>query len=174
MAGAFLHAAEAFDDSSLLEFAVTSLERVVGDTYQRGYGIGHNVDGSQAVRGLLTDQVLVSDTLLDLYGATGREAYLDMAQELMRFSLRTLWDSHHGGFYDRVVTQNDIGLLRQPLKLFTANCSAARVLARLSHLTEQDDFRGRAAVALASQRSEVQALGVRAVPWVLADLELNE
>ena len=174
MAGAFLHAAAAFDDSSLLEFAATALERVVGDTYQRGHGIAHDVDGGQAVRGLLADQVLVSDSLLDLHAATDREVYLDIAQELMRFSLRALWDTHKGGFYDRVVAEDDVGLLRQPLKVFVDNCSAARVLTRLSHLTANDEFRERAVTTLASQRSRARGHGVLAASWVLAELELDE
>lgn len=174
MAGAFLHAAAAFGDSSLLEFAATSLERVVGNTYQQGHGIAHDVDSGQAVRGLLADQVFVSDSLLDLYGATDREVYLDMAQELMRFSLRALWDTHQGGFYDRVVAEDDVGLLRQPLKGFVDNCSAARVLARLSHLTEHGEFRERAVATLVSQRSGARGRGVLAASWVLAELELDE
>lgn len=174
MAGAFLHAAAVFEDSSLLEVAATSLERVVGDTYQRGHGIAHDVDGGQAVRGLLADQVLVSDSLLDLHAATDREVYLDIAQELMRFSLRALWDTHQGGFYDRVVAEDDVGLLRQPLKMFVDNCSAARVLTRLGHLTAHGEFREKAVATLASQRSGAREHGVLAASWVLAALELDK
>ena len=173
MAAALLRAAEVFGDSSLLELAVTSLERVAGDTYERGGGVAHAVGDGEIARGLLADQVAVSDTLLDLYGATERDVYLDLAQELMRFCLRALWDAGRGGFVDRVVAADDVGLLREPLRPFAVNCAAVRVLARLSRLTGQDDFRERAAATLASLLPGARQRGVGAAPWALAALELQ-
>ena len=122
MAAAFMHAAERFEDSSLAEFAAASLERVVGETYERGNGIAHTAGGGEAVRGLLADQVWTSAALLDLYAAAEREVHLDMAHELMRFSLRHLFDAAAGRFVDRVVAADDVGLLREPLVPFGANC----------------------------------------------------
>ena len=173
MATAFLRAAAAFDDTSLLEFAVTALERVVGETYRRGQGIAHAVDDDQAARGLLRDQVSVSGALLDAYDATDRDVYLDVAQELMRFAMRELWDASANGFVDRLVAEDYVGLLREPLKPFGSNCAAASVLARLGRLTGNDDFRARAATTLASQLPGARELGVEAAPWALAALELG-
>ena len=173
MAAAYVRAAEAFDDASLLEFAVLSLERVVLDSYERGGGIAHQANDGESVRGLLADQVRVSGALLDLYGATDRDAYLDMAQELMRYALRRLWDAATGGgFLDRVAMPDDVGLLREPLKPFAANCEAARVLARLARLTEQPDLRQRAVLTLASQNGVARGHGVDAAAYVLALHEL--
>ena len=172
MATSFVRAAAAFGDSSLLEFAVTSLERVVLATYERGGGIAHQANSENSVRGLLVDQVWVSAALLDLYAATGRDAYLDMAQELMHFAVRALWHGA-GGFMDRVSAPDDIGLLREPVKPFAANCAAARVLARLARLTQQAELRARAASTLASQNATVRAHGVDAAPYVLALKELT-
>ena len=72
MAAAFLQAAARFEDSSLAEFAAAALERVVGETYERGNGIAHAADGGEAVRGLLADQVWTSAALLELYAAAER------------------------------------------------------------------------------------------------------
>lgn len=174
MAGALLRAAEVFGDSSLVEFAVTSLERVAGETYERGGGVAHAVGDGEIARGLLADQVAVSDALLDLYGATERDVYLDLAQELMRFCLRALWDARRGGFVDRVVADDDVGLLREPLRPFAANCTAVRVLARLGRLTGADDFRERAAATLESLLPETRPRGVDAAPWALAALALRD
>ena len=174
MAAALLHAAEVFGDSSLVEFAVDSLERVAGATYERGGGIAHAVGDGEIARGLLADQVAVSDALLDLYGATERDVYLDLAQELMRFCLRVLWDAGRGGFVDRVVAEDDVGLLREPLRPFAVNCTAVRVLARLGRLTGADDFRERAAATLASLLPAARQRGVDAAPWGLAALELRD
>ena len=173
MAKAFIHAAAVFNDSSLLEFAVKSLERVVMENYQRGNGVGHYLDEALSVRGLLVDQVAASDALLDLYSATDRDAYLDMAQELMLFAGRALWDSKQGVFFDRVITSDDIGLLREPIKPFDTNCDAARVLIRLSKLTGRTDFIKQAESALAFQLPTVSAQGVNAARWALAARELK-
>ena len=173
MAAALLHAAERFGDSSLAEFAAASLERVVGETYERGNGIAHTAGGGAAVRGLLADQVWTSAALLDLYAAAEREVHLDIAHELMRFSLRHLFDAAAGRFVDRVVAADDVGLLREPLVPFGANCVAASVLARLGRLTEQDDFRRQAATVLEVLAPAAQARGVGAAPWALASLDLD-
>ena len=174
MAAAFVRAAEAFEDSSLLEFAADSLERVAGETYERGAGVAHAVGGSEIVRGLLADQVAVSAALLEMHGATGRDVYLDLAQELMRFALRALWDASRGGFVDRVAVGGDVGLLREPLRPFAANCEAAQVLVRLSRLTGHADYRERAVATLASLLPDVCARGVDAAPYALAALALRE
>lgn len=174
MAAAFVRAAAAFDDSSLLVFAADSLERVAGETYERGAGVAHAIGGGEVVRGLLADQVAVSAALLEMHGAAGRDVYLDLAQELMRFALRALWDAGRGGFVDRVAADGDVGLLREPLRPFAANCEAAQVLARLSRLTGRADFRERAISTLASLLPDVQARGVDAAPYALAALALRE
>ena len=172
MATAFVRAAEAFEDESLLGFAVTSLERVVLDSYERGNGIAHHANGENSVRGLLSDHVAVSDALLDLHAATDREVYLDMAQELMLFAWRALRNPD-GGFADRKVAADDVGLLGESLVPFALNCEAARVLARLARLTNEDRFRERAVTILASQTTGARAHGVDGAPYALALREMR-
>ena len=80
---------------------------------------------------MLVDQVRASAALLDLYAATERDAYLDMAQELMRYTTRTFWDgATGGGFVDRVARDDDGGLLRGPPRPARPHREAARVLPR--------------------------------------------
>lgn len=174
MARTFAAAAETFRDSSLLEFAVGALERVVADTYERGGGIAHRAGSRPGVRGLLADQVRASAALLDLYELTGREAYRDVARELMQFALHHLWDTAGGGgFLDRVHGPDDVGLLCEPVRPFAANCEAARVLLRLARITDAPDLRRRAAAALASQTPVARAHGVDAAPYALALRDLS-
>lgn len=167
MARACVRAAELLGDASLLECAVTTLERVV-ETYQRGEGVAHQIGDPNAVRGLLADQVAVSEALYDVYRATDRDVYLDLAQELMLFAMRALWSAPAGAFVDRVVTEDDVGLLRQTITPFALNCRAAHVLARLSRDGERADFRERARAALASQTTVARAHSVDAASYVLA------
>ena len=173
---AFLHAGEiGSDDSSLVEFAAAALERVVADTYERGkrYRACRGRRRVWRPQELLADQVWTSTALLDLYAAADREVHLDMAHELMRFSLRHLFDSAAGRFIDRVVAADDVGLLREPLVPFDTNCAAAGVLARLGRLTGKDEYGRRATALLDALAPAAQARGVDAAPWALASLDLH-
>ena len=167
MAGAFVRAAELLGDSSLLEYAVTTVERV-GETYRRGHGVAHRADAPDGIRGLLADQVAVGEALYDLYRATDRDVYLDLAQELMLFSMRALWNARAGVFVDRVVAEDDVGLLRRTITPFGLNCRAARLLARLGRETDRSDFLERARTALASQTATARTQSVDAASYVLA------
>ena len=175
MARAFAAASEAFGDSSLLEYAVDAIEHVVAGTYERGGGIAHRAGDRSGVRGLLADQVGASAALLDLHDLTDRDVYLDMAQELMHFAIQRLWDTAGGGgFLDRVNAPDDVGLLREPVRPFAANCEAARLLLRLARIAGDAAFRERAVAALASQTPVVRAHGVDAAPYALAVRDLVE
>ena len=174
MARALVRAAGVLDDEALLGCAVDAIEHVVAGTYERGGGIAHGAGGGPGVRGLLADQVRASAALLDLHALTDREAYRDVAQELMHFAIRRLWDSEGGGgFLDRVPAPDDVGLLREPLRPFATNCEAASVLARLAGITGEAAFRDRAAATLASQATVARAYGVDAAPYALALRELG-
>jgi hypothetical protein len=168
MARAYLRAAELLDDGSLLDFAVLTVERVVGQSYARGEGIGHRVDTDQPLRGLLDDQVSVSEVLCEVYAATDRDVYLDLAQELMLFATRSLSDGRSGALVDRAVAADDVGLLRHPITPFALNCRAARMLARLGHMAGRADLREQAGIVLASQTSTALLKGVEAAEYVLA------
>ena len=128
--------------------------------------------GCAPVVGTYRDPV-TSTALLDLYAAADREVHLDMAHELMRFSLRHLFDSAAGRFIDRVVAADDVGLLREPLVPFDTNCAAAGVLARLGRLTGKDEYGRRATALLDALAPAAQARGVDAAPWALASLDLH-
>ena len=167
MARACVRGAELLGDSSLLECAVTTLERVV-ETYQRGQGMAHQVGDPNTVRGLLADQVAVGEALYDAYRATDRDVYLDLAQELMLFAMRALWNPRAGAFVDRVVAEDDVGLLRQTITPFALNCRAAHLLARLSRDGERADFGERARAALASQTKVARTHSIDAASYVLA------
>ena len=174
MARAFARAAGALDDASLLDCAVEAVEHVVAGTYERGGGIAHRAGGRSGPRGLLADQVRASAALLDLHVLTEREAYVDAAQELMHFAIRRLWHTAGGGgFLDRVHAPDDVGLLREPVRPFVANCEAARLLLRLARITGEAGFREHALAALAVQAPVARAYGVDAAPYVLALREWN-
>ena len=92
----------------------------------------------------------------------------------MHFAIRRLWHTAGGGgFLDRVHAPDDVGLLREPVRPFVANCEAARLLLRLARITGEAGFREHALAALAVQAPVARAYGVDAAPYVLALREWN-
>lgn len=175
MCMAFLRAGAVLDDPALRDLALQSLERVTLATYRPGGGIAHTVAGDPPVRGLLSDHVQMSAAFLEAEAVTGRDAYLDLAHELMRFALRTMWDDASGGFHDRASPPEgmaELGLLRVPVKPFLTNCEAARVLARLAAATGEPDLRTYAVAALASQTAVYRGRGLDGAPYGLALAEV--
>jgi uncharacterized protein YyaL (SSP411 family) len=171
MASATLSASLALKDTSPGEFAVRSLERVLLAGYRPGDGVAHCIDDGRAlVRGLLDDQVAMAAAQLDAHDATGNVVYEMMAQELMLYALRTMWDDERGGFFDRAVADEDerAGLLGQRLKPFVGNCEAARVLRRLAAATGQPAFAERADAVLSALAPQAASQGPLAAHYLLA------
>jgi uncharacterized protein YyaL (SSP411 family) len=134
MASTTLRAAAVFDDSSLRDFALKSLERVLLACYKPGQGVAHYFDGRPQVRGLLVDQIAMASAQLDAFEVTENVVYEMMAEELAHYAIREMWDPKSGGFFDRAAGNgaDAVGLMRVRLKPFVTNCEAARMLQRLS------------------------------------------
>jgi hypothetical protein len=128
---ACLAAIQLFEPRTLVQRALDELERVVGAVYRPSAGMADRVEDAHE-RGRLGDQVRSASALLTAYGLTGRLPYSMLAEELMQFSLRTLWDADAGGFHESPAR------LAKP---FALNCDAARVLCRLAALHRDDDYR---------------------------------
>ena len=169
MASAALHAAAVFGDDGLRDFALKSLERVLLACYKPGDGVAHFHSERGRVRGLLTDQVAMADACLDAHALSGNIVYEMMAEELMHFAARTMWDPEAGGFNDRAAdAESDVGLLRTPLKPFVANCDAAQVLRRLAATSGEHDFARLADETLQAIAPRAAAHGPLAAHYALA------
>lgn len=166
-ASAMLHAARVFVDEALGKRALAALERVLLSSYKPGDGVAHSAAG---VRGLLVDQVTMAAANLDAWESTGNVVYRMMAEELMHFALRTMWDEPEGGFFDRVVADGDAaqGLLAIRLKPFVLNCEGAVVLRRLAEAVNEPEFARRATEALAAVRGRAAAEGPLAAHYLIA------
>jgi uncharacterized protein len=176
MAGAYLHAAEALDDPALAAFAVASLERTLPAAYGKGSGMAHLLDPRPRHRGMLADQVAVSAALLEAWAAAGDVAYLDLAEELMRAALRSLWDPEAGCLLDRVRTTagaGDVGLLGLPLAPFGLNCEASSLLARIDRERPDPALTLAARSILAAFAPVWHQAGPAGGAYALASLELE-
>jgi uncharacterized protein YyaL (SSP411 family) len=174
MVKAYLHAGEMLADRSLTEFGVDALDRLLAVAYLPGAGVAHGIgDHAADVRGLLGDQVRASAALVDAYAASDRLPYLMLAEELMRYAVRTMWDDQAGGFRDRTPRAGqEIGLLREPHRPLALNCEAARVLHRLGVLTDQDELRALALATLGAMTSTYRSYGLWGAEYGLAAIEL--
>jgi hypothetical protein len=170
MVSATLRAAELLDDTALGEFALKSLERINVACYSPGAGVAHCLDGRPSVRGLLDDQVSMAAAHLDAHAATGNIVYEMMAQELMHYAVRMMWDEKGGGFFDRSVPEaaERVGLMRDRLKPFAANCDAARVLKRLAAVKGDHNFGEQAEATLTAMAPLAAQQGPLAAHYVLA------
>jgi uncharacterized protein YyaL (SSP411 family) len=164
MTSAALAAAQVTGETSLRDFALKSVERVLLASYRPGQGVAHTTDAAD-VRGLLHDHLACAEAMLDAHEVTGHEPYEMMAEELAHYTIRVLGDGE-GGFRDRSHDGDDVGLLRAPLKPVADNCYAARVLARLARTSGQHEFADCARRTLAAVQH--RALGPLAPHYALA------
>jgi hypothetical protein len=122
----------------IVQEAIDELERVIAAAYRPGEGVSQTAAGG-GPRGRLVDQSSAASALLTAFHCTSRLPYSMLAEELMQFARRTLWDAAGAGFgfFD-----GDSGA-----KPFALNCEAASVLCRLALLHRSDDYQRAAVVA---------------------------
>lgn len=163
---AMLRAAHAFDDQRLAARALQTLEDVLLANYRPGEGVAHCGGG---VRGLLTDNLTMAAACLDAWEAGAQMPHRMMAEELVHYALRTMWDDDGGGFFDRAPSlSRDDPPAVEPLKPFVLNCDAAVVLKRLAAETGDDILVTRAGEALASVAPYAVSHGPLAAHYLLA------
>jgi uncharacterized protein YyaL (SSP411 family) len=174
MVSAALHAARTFADDGLRDFALKSLERVLLVCYKPGSGVAHYFAGDARIRGLLGDQIAMATAALDAFDTTGNIVYEMMAEELVHYAMRVLWDEQDGGFFDRAMhhegpdADQNIGLMRRPLKPFALNCDASFALRRLAAASGNHQFTATADRVLAAMGPRAMGQGPLAAHYVLA------
>jgi uncharacterized protein YyaL (SSP411 family) len=141
--------------------------------YKPGAGLAHYSDGVARMRGLLGDQIYTAGALLDAHDVSALEPYKMMAEELTHVAVRELWDERGGGFFDRPVTESDVGLLRMRHKPFVVNAEAASLLARLERTTGDAGFHARAEGALCAAAEQLAGQGPLAAHYVLGARQLS-
>lgn len=141
MISAFLEASYVLGDTSIREFGLKSLSRLMSLTYDRDRGMYHFYDGEPHLLHQLEDQMQVTRTLCYAYEISGDKGFLQQAERLVELACGKLYDSKHGGFFDILVDANAPGFLSKPNKPFEENSIATRALIKLYHLTEKENYR---------------------------------
>jgi len=178
MASAFLHAGAVLDRPECNTLALKVLSRIWAEAWDDSRGMAHVV-GRAEPHGLLEDNVQAAAALLDAYEATGDEAWLERAIAVARHCSRAHWDDQAGGFFDVARDRPGAAYLATPAKPVqdaptpSGNGVAALVLARLSRLTEDQEWRRLLDRQLASFAGAAPQLGLhaatllRAMDWAL-------
>lgn len=174
---ALLYAADVLAEPDVRDCALQGFERVMLAAYRPGGGSAHYLDEDGAwVRGLLVDQIHAGAALTAIAERTGQVPHLMMAEELIRYAERVMWDDRRGGFFDRapgVSGAGEYGRLKQRLRPLHDNCLAACVWFDLASLAEQPDYRARAFQTLASQTPAYRGAGLDAASYALAVAHLT-
>jgi uncharacterized protein YyaL (SSP411 family) len=139
-----------FDPRDLAPKAIDELEHMISAAYRPGDGLAHDLDMPEQARGQLADQLRTASALLSAYVLTWRLPYGMLAEELVQFARRTLWDEERAAF--RTTST-------EAAEAFTLNCEAVRVLCRLAALHHDDDYRHVAVVAVgADYRTDAERI----------------
>ena len=91
--------------------------------------------------GWLENQVQFASALIEAFVTTGEYQYLQRAEQLAAYLLSDLEDSQGAGFYDRLSSHTDRGLLKFPTKPLEANVHTAILFCDLYYLTETPNYR---------------------------------
>lgn len=142
--GSLIRAADVLDEPSLAEEAERTLAFLLAEgTREDGPAYHYYADGPH-LPGLLEDQTALAGALMEAFQYTGREDYLQLAEGLIAWACRELWDDEAGCFRD---TQES---LLEPVWPFMENAGAALALLKLAALTGKEDYRKRAGRILES------------------------
>jgi len=128
-------------------------------------------DGEAGISGFLDDYAFFAQAVLDLFEATGRPHYLEIAEKLTQTGFAQFEDSVLGGFFSTAENAPDL-LLRikddyegaEP----SGNSVATDVLLRLAHLTGNDHYRARAVKSLHAFAAKIKSQASSAPQMLVA------
>ena len=180
MISAYLEAGRVLRDPSAIDFAVRSMERIVGEAWD-GSALRHVVaygegDGSgDSVDGVLEDYVFAGHAALDVWEITGEFRFFSVALTLTEAAVAFFYDVEKGGFFDTPPGSGDkLGALstrRKPLQdapTPAGNPVASALLLRMAELTGRDDLRAKAKATLECFAGVVEHFGMHCASFGLA------
>jgi len=169
LAGSLCWAARALDDDVLLAQALQTLDAVDARLRAKD-GLLYHVflaDGTHRVRGLLTDHVAYARALLDAHEMSGEARFLARARAVVETILAN-FAAEEGGFYDRLVGDEDFGRLAVADRPIVDNGVFAETLLRMAAFFGESAYRERAKEILRRYRRTAAASGPFAATYARA------
>ncbi|MBI2107359.1 thioredoxin domain-containing protein, partial [Candidatus Woesearchaeota archaeon] len=136
MVSSYIFAYKILNDEYLKQFAIKSIEFKIKNLYGKEKGTYHYFDKERNVPGLLSDNVSMICTLLDLYDVTKEKRYLSLANSLVKFLEK--FKNKQGLYSDKLNTKEDIGLLEKQNDSIVDNSKIAKIFIRLNKLKEAE------------------------------------
>ncbi len=135
MITALLAVYSATGDRAYLEISRKTADFLMKKLYSQNDGVFHNyLGGNSHLSGLLSDNVLVGLSLIDLYNATGERIYIDAAEDIGHFLTHRLYNSETKQFRSSLGTTVVKPSISGPLSEYNATLSNYRALIFLSRL----------------------------------------
>jgi uncharacterized protein YyaL (SSP411 family) len=161
---AYLKAYRAFRDTSLKDFALKSLERIMKIRF-----INDELLHTEGVKALLDDYMQIVDAFIAAYEITGDTTYGREADVLMETCIAQFWDREGGGFFD---AENAIGGVRlkgiEDIPHPSANSLGIMNLVKLHYMTNKDAYSQFAETALKAFASRTKDMGIHAAYYLCA------
>lgn len=140
MISSYLRAYCVFKNKSYYEIAVSSLDFLLKNCYNKKTGMYHYFNKKPFENGYLSDNISIMSCLIDAYEVTLDEFYLGMAEEVLNFIMKKFY--HKGlAFIDRLPKNDDIGLLKVKGIPLIDNSLAAVGIKRLYNLTSKGIYK---------------------------------
>jgi hypothetical protein len=183
---AYIAAGRALGLKEPVEFALKSLNRVLGEAWSEAglahvVAYGEGVAPERAVPGVLEDYAFVANAVLDAWEASGEMRYFEAGQRIADAMLARFYDATGCGFFDTEPDAGEkIGALaarRKPVQdapTPSGNAVAATVLLRLAALTNDEKYETRARETLETFAGVVEHFGLYAASYALALRRLIE
>ena len=163
--------ANASGDAASLAAAETAARWVLANRQIDGGGFKH---GDKDRGGpFLGDTLAMGQAALDLYAATGKREWLDVAGAAGRF-IKSRFTDTSGGFLTTLTPEEAVGVFRKPVKPLDEQILTARFAIRLFRYFGSEDFRALAEHGARYVMAEAILEMPRPLPGVLlADQELS-
>jgi len=183
---AYLQAASMLGLEGAREFALKSLDRILGEAWDEQRGLKHVIAYSdpQATRrdttGFLDDYAFVGIACLDAFEVTGSMTYFEAARKITDYLIANFYDEVDGGFFDAPKAAGDgaLGALTAPRKPFqdsptpSGNSASAVLLLRMHALTNEPAYRNRAEKTLQVFAGLAEQVGIFAGTYGIAAVHL--
>jgi len=179
MISAFARAYQILHDQKYLDIATRAAGFIANHLYDsQGRKLFRRYrDGDARFEGGLQDYAFLVSGLLDLYEASFDFQWMELAIKLTSKQIELFWDGKDGGFFDTSGT--DASLLFRTKEDYdgaepTGNSVAVLNLLRLSHMTDNKDWRTKAETNIAAFAGRLQQMPdavahmLTAILWLLS------
>lgn len=159
MLASFAEGAAILNRSDYLAIAQRNARFVLDNLRRDGLLLRTYKDGQAKLNGYLEDYAFFIDGLVTLFETSGELQWLEEARTLTATMIDEFWDDEAGGFFytgrsheDLIVRSKDFFDNATP----SGNSVAAEILLRMGLLTDNDDYRRRAATILRLMAATLQ------------------